>query len=219
MKTSEIVKQNYELKKQLNVENEQFYNKFLVYVRANGLKDERAVEETLLEILQHLLEAQQAGRPAETVFGKNPKALADEVIESLPKESPKVTVLFAIEMLMLLIGVYIAVKGIPQVFTKDPTIVFVWNAFITFVVLVLGFGLIVWAGMRALKRDAYEEGKKKFSGNAFFILVFSAVTVCVGLIAVFVKPFGPYVTMPFYSLLGIGIALIAGSLLISKYRN
>src|SRR5699024_5056688 len=43
----------------------------------------------LMELLDHLLEAQEAGKSAEEVFGDDPKAYCNEMIDQLLKEKPK----------------------------------------------------------------------------------------------------------------------------------
>ncbi|WP_339288736.1 DUF1129 family protein [Ureibacillus sp. FSL K6-0786] len=73
----ELIRQNNEKRKQLTPENQQYYENLLVYIRANLSRNERATEEVLLEMLEHLLEAQKEGKTASEVFGKNPKDLAD----------------------------------------------------------------------------------------------------------------------------------------------
>lgn len=76
---------NAELQKELNKENEKYYSNLLIYVRVKTMiRGNNKAEELLLEILQDMLEAQKNGISAEAYFGKNPKQIADDIINSLP---------------------------------------------------------------------------------------------------------------------------------------
>lgn len=85
MTVEKLIKRNNELRSGLNKENETFYSDFLIYARTtNWLKDEQAVEEQLLAILQDILEAQNDGQSAADYFGDDPKHVADSLLKSLP---------------------------------------------------------------------------------------------------------------------------------------
>ncbi|MCY8231314.1 hypothetical protein [Priestia endophytica] len=60
MNTKDIIKRNRELQVFLNTHNEKVYENMVVYIRLNSLS-ERVTEETLLEILEHLIIGQQKG--------------------------------------------------------------------------------------------------------------------------------------------------------------
>ncbi|MDR2976067.1 MAG: hypothetical protein LBV19_01975 [Streptococcaceae bacterium] len=83
-----LVKENNALREQLSDENKVFYEDLLVIVRCKALfRDESVYEETLLMILQDLIDAQTAGVSAEEYLGRDSYALADEIIAETPKES------------------------------------------------------------------------------------------------------------------------------------
>lgn len=80
-----VIAENADLQKKLNKDNSKYYDKLLLYVRLTSLtKNEEKIEEILLGILQDILEAQNDGIDAETFFGKNPKEIADEILENVP---------------------------------------------------------------------------------------------------------------------------------------
>jgi hypothetical protein len=85
MKTKKLIDDNNELRKQLQPQNQKFYEDFLTYVRMTSWnRNELSVEEQLLSILQDIIDAQNDGINADDYFGKNPQTLAREMITSLP---------------------------------------------------------------------------------------------------------------------------------------
>ncbi|MFL2072163.1 DUF1129 domain-containing protein [Marinilactibacillus psychrotolerans] len=84
-KTQEMIKQNNELREQLNTENKAYYEEILIYMRLrNWLKDEEDIESKLLEILQDIISAQEDGMSAKEYFGQEPKEIADEILSNVP---------------------------------------------------------------------------------------------------------------------------------------
>lgn len=86
MTEEEMVEKNNELRKQLTKENLKYYEDMLVYLRLSRISSKKT-EELLLEILDHLLIAQKEGRTAEDVFGPDPEAYCEEVIQSMGRHS------------------------------------------------------------------------------------------------------------------------------------
>lgn len=116
METKEIIKLNAALQDCLTKENEQYYGNFLVYVRILGtFRDEHQTEELLLEIIEDILEAQKQGLTAEEYFGKNPKEIADDILEQLPK----MKVLTATKLLLSSYGVYLVFNLLPKLVMAD----------------------------------------------------------------------------------------------------
>ena len=79
--TKELVKENNEKRELLTKENEKLYSDFMLYIRTNFKVSEQEGEEILMDILDHLLAAQEEGRTAEDLFGDDPKAGAGKLIE------------------------------------------------------------------------------------------------------------------------------------------
>ena len=128
----QLVDANNKKRLQLNEENVNFYEEFLVYVRSAMFKDERVQEEVLLEMLDHFIEAQAEGKTAQDIFGKNPKHLADEVIASIPQDSIVKRWQFSAEILFLLLGCYTLVNGVFDMLFKSNRIVlyyYLWRYF------------------------------------------------------------------------------------------
>src|SRR5690606_34397904 len=110
--TDELIEQNNNKREDLNEENLAVYEDFLVYVRTDLRIDEHASEEVLMDLLDHLLEGQQYGKSAAEVFGSNPKAYADELIENLPREKKRSSALFAISQAAGLAGWFSLTYGV-----------------------------------------------------------------------------------------------------------
>lgn len=109
MKAEKLAEKNAELQKQLNTENEEYYGDLLVYLRSHSiLRDEKKIEEMLLVILQDILEAQQDNIAAEEYLGKDPKAIADEIIQEVP-----VNLWDFVKLVAFAIGVYGLASIIP----------------------------------------------------------------------------------------------------------
>ncbi len=82
----EMVALNNERRLQLNEENLKYYEDMLIYLRTSRIPQRRA-EELLLEMLDHLLEAQREGRKAQDVFGDDPQKYCQEIVASMEPRS------------------------------------------------------------------------------------------------------------------------------------
>lgn len=86
MKVEQLIEKNNKLREKLTTENKKYYESLLFYIRAKAVfQKEEAVETTLLEILNDLIDAQNNGQDAESYFGKDPEKLAAEIIDNIPK--------------------------------------------------------------------------------------------------------------------------------------
>lgn len=107
----ELIELNNTYREQLNEENKEFYGDILVYIRAKSFfKDERQVEESLLEILTDIIEAQNQEVKASDYFGKNPKEISDEILKNTNKMSFK----DMIKLILSTMGLYTLVTVLPK---------------------------------------------------------------------------------------------------------
>ncbi|ARY91895.1 MULTISPECIES: hypothetical protein [Lacticaseibacillus] len=82
---NKIAAENNQLRKQLTKANRDYYEDLLVYMRGKNLfRDDYQLEESLLGILQDLIDAQNDGTDAMTYFGHDPKQTATELLKSIP---------------------------------------------------------------------------------------------------------------------------------------
>ncbi|WP_106494818.1 DUF1129 family protein [Lentibacillus sp. Marseille-P4043] len=112
MNFKELIALNNEKREQLNEENLAYYEDMLVYIRLNFNKSEQQTEETLLELLEHVLQAQSEGRSAKEVFGDDPKAYCQELIGEMPKEQMKQQIPFIVHLVLQFLGIISLVTGV-----------------------------------------------------------------------------------------------------------
>ena len=151
----QLIRENNNKRKQLTKENETYYEQLLVYIRSSFFKDERATEELLYEMLDHILLAQKDGKNAQDIFGKEPKQLADELIETLPREKPKKIMAFVVETIMKLVGIYFTIIGIPAIFSDEENTLYVGSFLLMIGALIIGFLIVIGVALNSFKREAF----------------------------------------------------------------
>ena len=115
MNIADLIKQNNELRPQLNKNNKKYYEELLVTCRMkNNTKNESALEIQLLEILQDLILYQKQGKNFADVFGNDINKLSSSIIAELPKENKMKIFRFSLVYLLILIISSLA----PSIFTK-----------------------------------------------------------------------------------------------------
>lgn len=163
MKTTDLIKQNNELRKQLTPENKKYYEDILVYIRVNLNKEEQQTEEILLEILQDILDAQKKGTSAQVFFGKNPKEISDAILTELPSDSEKYwSKLFFIFFLILL--QYTLFDLLLQ-----PVVAINWFNTLFPVILLMVTAIL---GLFSIKYSTFASDRKKCYLFAFLALLF-----------------------------------------------
>ena len=213
-----ITAENNEKRELLSQENEEYYSNFLIYVRSSFFKDERAVEEVLLEMLDHLLLAQNEEKSADAVFGKNPKALADEVIENLPPEPFKYMFTFGIEILATLLACYTVVIGLMDIITNQDKTLYVGNALIIVGTLLATLAALIIVFFYSMKKDSFNKKKSK-APFIYFICIFVVGTTGVGFLANFLPDFGRAIEIGRYGMFSIGCLLALVTFIMKKIRE
>ena len=167
MKSQSVIKENQRLQKLLNPINEKYYGDFLVYVRGKSFfRDEKRLEEALLEILQDILDAQSAGNTADDYFGKQPKEIADDLLKEIP-----ISIKSSLNIILTVLFTYILVVTIPSLASPN-TLLDIGNLFIgglywtiLAVVILQQIGKDIYTTMKAQKKYLV------FSLGALLILV------------------------------------------------
>ena len=115
MNITDLIKQNNELRSQLNQENKKYYEELLIACRMkNTTKKESELEIQLLEILQDLILYQKQGKNFTDVFGNDIHKLSSSILLELPKENKMKLLRFILVYFLILI-----ISAIfPSVFTK-----------------------------------------------------------------------------------------------------
>ena len=115
MNITDLIKQNNELRSQLNKDNKKYYEELLVACRMkNTTKNESALEIQLLEILQDLILYQKQGKNFTDVFGDDINKLSSSILIELPKENKGKLLRFILVYFLILIISFL----VPSVFTK-----------------------------------------------------------------------------------------------------
>jgi len=215
----QLVKENNEKRKQLTKENVTYYEQLLVYIRSSLFREERATEELLHEMLDHILLAQKDGKSAQDVFGKEPKQLADELVETLPKEQPKKIIAFFAEMMMTLVGIYFAIIGIPEMFSNVDNTLYVGSFLLTIGVLIIGLLIVIGVAFNSFKKEAFASNKSKKLFIVIFTVTFISVVGMVVVISQFANEIGPQLQTSPYTYFGFGCFLLLASYLFKMIRE
>ena len=158
MNISDLIKQNNELRQQLNEENKKFYEELLVACRMkNTTKNESALEIQLLEILQDLILYQKQGKSFTDIFGNDINKLSSSIIAELPKENKMKIFRFSLVYLLILIISSLA----PSIFSRS----------IQPILTILSITLLVLGSLICLYLLIY----KKTDKNKWFIYISSLI--------------------------------------------
>lgn len=215
----QLIQENNEKRKQLTKENETYYEQLLVYIRSNLFREERATEELLYELLDHILLAQKDGKSAQDVLGKEPKQLADELIDTLPKEKPKKIMAYFSETMMMFLGIYFAIVGIPAMFSDEENTLYVGSFLLTIGVLIIGLLVVVGVALNSFKKEAFASNKSKKLFVVIFTFTFLAVVCMVVVISQFANEIGPQLQTSPYTYFGFGCFLLLASYIFKMMRN
>lgn len=215
----QLIEQNNEKRKLLTPDNESYFSDLLIYIRLKPFKDERATEELLLDLLNQLIDAQQEGKSAKEMFGSSPKQLANEMIQSLPEENTKSIIEFGLEIIFTLFGWFLIIWGIWPVVKKEDPIIQIGSVAVSAILLIASMILLVYLIIKVLRNSAFtDEKKKKVATWTLSILV--GLLLAVGfLINFLIEPFGPEVTITYYTPFGLGCFLLLASYILKKYRE
>jgi len=215
----ELIEHNNEKRKKLTPENHEYYEDMLVYIRTNALKSERATEEVLLEMLDHLLEAQSKGKTAEDVFGKMPKELAKEIIETLPKEPYKATLDYIFELGFTLFGWYLVISGIPPLISQEEQTIYLGTLLLSGILSIASMVVLIYFVFGVLKSSAFENKSKKNMVNwllGTLFVVFFAGGIGTNVI---LEPFGATFTVSYLLAFGLGCFFLLAAYLLKKSRE
>ncbi|PFK73464.1 hypothetical protein COJ13_10390 [Bacillus cereus] len=86
MNAQDMIELNNKKRELLTSENVAAYGDMLVYLRISNVPEQQ-MEELLLEILDHLIEAQAENKNAYDIFGDNLQSYCDELISALPTQT------------------------------------------------------------------------------------------------------------------------------------
>lgn len=224
MKVKDIIKVNNQKRDELNEENLADYEDMLLYIRLSSAKSEHDTEEILLELLEHLLQAQNEGKTAKDVFGHNLKEYCQEIIEEIPSETRKRQLRFATYIALIFLALASFINGsidfgLYHLFNigSDITTVSIGSG-ITIMLIGLFFLYLTIIGiLKWLKASAFTNKKHN---KWIEILQFSGFNlISIGsfvLVFYFMPSFGPTISIPTILFAGIGVVLYLISFLFKK---
>lgn len=226
MKVKDMIQLNNVKREQLNEPNLAYYEEMMLYIRLSSSKSEQHTEEILLELLEHLLEAQKEGKIAEEVFGKNPKAYCQELIAEIPSETRKEQIKFAGYISLQFLAIVSFINGIVGFglhyffqFGNGLSTFYLGSGIAIVLIDLIILYLFIIGALKWLKSAAFKPAKKKNKWIEF-IQMWLVCTLSIGLfmLVIYLMPeFGRSVSIPTIAFAGIGVILYLLSLLIKKY--
>lgn len=160
-----LIAENNQKRALLTKENEAYYTDLLVYTRLQWRLSEKQSEEILMEMLDHLLDAQAEDKSAKEVFGEDVFSFADDLIEEIAEEKPRNIVLFLGGLALNLLGWFLVIRaGILTVigfFTNIKTEINIFHTSIVSLAIIGFVFLNIWFIFRIIKQDLFKEEKEK----------------------------------------------------------
>lgn len=200
MTAKQMIAENNRLRTKLTEENQTYYEDLMVYMRTvNIFNEEEEVEQTLLQVLQDILEAQENGESAEAFFGQKPQEAADQMIQNFGKPSPKVF----LEIVGIVFGVSSFFSLLSQLSSNT----------INFLILFLN-GLLSFAFVLLILFLLHKDVYRKFTKNkivTFLVMSVLMALALAGFLAITVLT-PPLLTIELSNavVIGIYVCLIAG---------
>ncbi|EDL64172.1 DUF1129 family protein [Bacillus sp. SG-1] len=201
MTAKEMIEINNVRREKLNEENKKYYEDMLLYIRMSNVSEKEG-EELLLEILEHLLEAQENGQSAEDVFGTKPKQYCDELLKGLPKESLKDKVMMYLYITASGMSWYFLVTGIFSLFFPDNNGV----SLTPIIASILFMGIVVLLLLKLMKWTTYKKKSNIWLLSAGALIFTSWIGLLVYL--ELQDAFQYEMNWPMYTSLVIGVILI-----------
>lgn len=157
----ELVKLTNKLSETLNDINHETFTNITCYLRASSLS-ERQCEESIHEILDMFLTAENNNESIENIIGNDPKEFCDEIIESyatkkFSKENAIVNLKIILNGFFILWTINIVFDYIPNMI-KSKSLLLNYNFSLSFIIntlliTVLSFGIFNYIGKTTFKQD------------------------------------------------------------------
>lgn len=224
MNVKEMIQLNNEKRNALNNENLTHYENMLMYIRINSTKSERATEELLLELLDHLLDAQTEGRTATDVFGTDLKSYSQELITEIPTETKKEQFRFATFISVRFLAIISFVHGIIgfglyfffQIGSRLTTFHIGSTIAIAVIDLCILF-LFIYGVLRWLQSTAFQTTKTNKWIEFFQVWIVCMLSIGLFVLVIYFMPeFGGEMSVQTIMIAGVGIVLYLFSFLLNK---
>lgn len=228
MKAKAIIELNNDKRKELTPENLKYYEDMLVYIRLSYTKSEQETEEILLELLEHLLEAQGEGKSAREVFGEDPRQYADQIVGEIPQMVTKERVSFMAMCILYFLGASALATGTVKLFlyvigkAQLTTEIYWGTVFLkTLISIPIAF-VLLFVLLHYIRWSLFRNINKVLEFMIFW--VFGLITVGLFFLVIYFTPelglpgLGSPWQWPFYGNILIGIFLFAMGFGVSRVR-
>ncbi len=211
MKAKQLIEENNRKRDRLTKENEKYYSDMLVYIRLQLTLSEQQSEEVLMEMLDHLLEAQNEGKTAKDIFGPNPKQYADEIIENLPKEKKRQALPFISGLILNVISYMLIIRSIVILigsqFKEISTTVYPLSSIIVLIVILASISFGVWYIFKIIKDSLFLE-KQNNKKDMIKAGIFGSVSMALIIVASKLMPeIGPSFSLSWWASLFCGCVI------------
>ncbi|MFD1031036.1 DUF1129 family protein [Metaplanococcus flavidus] len=211
-----LIEENNQKRELLNEENLRLYEEFLLYIRTDLRVDEQAGEEVLMDLLDHLLEAQEEGKAASELFGESPQAYANEMIEALPKEKKRNAALFIFSQVLSLAGWFSIMFGVVSLimsfFQEVDTSISLGNLLVIFGSVVVFSLSAVSVVFKIVRTTLFGPKKKRILGYVKAGLFGGGAVGLIILLSWIIPDFGPVIQLEWW------VYVLTGLLLIAAYK-
>ncbi|KKO55080.1 DUF1129 family protein [Paenibacillus sp. DMB20] len=184
MTIKQMIRENNRLQEQMTPANLKYYEDMVIYIRTSSVNEAKG-EELLLEMAQHLLEAQRTGKTAEEVFGSDPIAYCAELVDELPKLKGLSRLQFNLMIPWVALTWFFfaqAIVGFVALWTGGSVEKMSQVRISTLLLIAAGSYVLIRAIMGLMKLESFqpEDAKRKISLRGLGIYVLVVVAILVG---------------------------------------
>ncbi|PIH03849.1 DUF1129 domain-containing protein [Clostridium combesii] len=179
----DLVKSTNELSETLNDINQEIFTNIVCYLRASSLS-ERECEESIQEILDMFLTAENNKESVENIIGNNPQKFCDEIVQSYSAkkfswENILVNSRIILNGFFILWTINIIFDYIPQII-KSKSLLLNFNFSLPFVINTLLITILSFAVFNYIGKTAFKE-----ESNKIFVIKFMLLYIIFMIISVF----------------------------------
>lgn len=226
MKTKDIIEQNNLKREELTPENLKVYEQVLMYLRCDLSISERVTEVTLMDLLDHLLEAQMHDVTTEEFFGNDPEQFAKDLVAEIPKESKRNMWMFGASILFMLFAIFRGISGIADFIIVNllhrDNAINLGSELTANLITSITIGAIIFGIVKYLQHSAFKDEETTGQKVTLFFIVWIAMMIPF-LVSMFLPKLvhiGPVVHIPWYVNIIIGIVFyLIYKLLFKASRN
>lgn len=174
MNTKQMIVLNNQRRKLLNSGNLAAYEDAMIYVRLNA-RSEYETESVLLELLEHLIEAQQHGKTAKDVFGDDLQTYCDSLIANIPYQSKLSWVIDILNYTSILLGTLFAVQTLFQLLSYFfPSLKVEQISLVPLLVIIVLGGIEILVLLAALKSSIFKTKLPLILSGVTFVIASAA---------------------------------------------